>query len=72
MMDAAAWLYIMANRLNGTIYVGITSDLVSRVYQHRNGLVAGFTKRYGLKRLVYVDTWSRMNPCPRRSYERRT
>jgi putative endonuclease len=55
MTDATAWLYIMANRLNGTIYVGVTSDLVSRIYQHRNGLVAGFTKRYGLKRLVYVE-----------------
>ena len=50
-----AWLYIMANHLNGTIYVGVTSDLVSRICQHRNGLVAGFTKRYGLKRLVYVE-----------------
>lgn len=55
MTDGVAWLYIMANRLNGTIYVGVTSNLVSRIYQHRNGLVAGFTKRYGLKRLVYVE-----------------
>jgi putative endonuclease len=50
-----AWLYIMANRPNGTIYVGITSDLIRRVWQHRNGQVDGFTKRYGLKRLVYVE-----------------
>jgi putative endonuclease len=45
----------MANRPNGTIYVGITSDLIRRVWQHRTGAVPGFTKRYGLKRLVYVE-----------------
>jgi len=50
-----AWLYIMASRPNGTIYVGITSDLIHRVWQHRTGAVPGFTKRHGLKRLVYVE-----------------
>ena len=54
-----AWLYIMANRPNGTIYVGIyvgiTTDLIQRVWQHRTGAIPGFTKRYGLKRLVYVE-----------------
>jgi putative endonuclease len=45
----------MANQPNGTIYVGVTSDLIRRVWQHRTGAVPGFTKRYGLKRLVYVE-----------------
>ena len=51
------YVYIMANRKNGTIYIGVTSDLVGRVYQHREGLVPGFTKRYGCKMLVYFEVY---------------
>ena len=49
------WIYIVTNRPNGTLYVGVTSDLARRAYAHREGLVPGFTKRYGLKRLVYAE-----------------
>jgi putative endonuclease len=49
------WVYTMTNRANGTLYVGVTSDLARRAWEHREGLVDGFTKRYGLKRLVYVE-----------------
>ena len=49
------WIYIMTNRRNGTLYIGVTSDLSLRVYQHREGAIRGFTKRYGLKRLVYYE-----------------
>ncbi|HXP96167.1 MAG TPA: GIY-YIG nuclease family protein [Telmatospirillum sp.] len=49
------WVYIMTNRPNGTLYVGVTSDLARRVCEHRDGVVDGFTKRYGLKRLVFVE-----------------
>lgn len=49
------WVYIMTNRPNGTLYVGVTSDLGRRVSEHRTGAVEGFTQRYGLKRLVYVE-----------------
>ena len=49
------WVYIMTNRPNGTLYVGVTSNLARRVWEHREGLAEGFTKRYGLKRLVYVE-----------------
>jgi putative endonuclease len=49
------WLYIMTNKPNGTLYVGVTNDLSRRVFEHRQGLVGGFTKRYGLKRLVYFE-----------------
>lgn len=49
------WVYIMADKPHGTIYVGVTSDLSRRVWEHREGLVPGFTKRYGLKRLVFVE-----------------
>jgi predicted GIY-YIG superfamily endonuclease len=48
----ARWLYIMASAPNGILYVGVTSDLVRRAYEHRNGLIAGFTKKYSVKRLV--------------------
>ena len=47
--------YILANRKHGTLYVGVTSDLLSRVTTHRDGTVAGFTKRFGLKRLVWFE-----------------
>jgi putative endonuclease len=48
-------VYFMTNRRNGTLYVGVTSNLPSRAYQHREGLIDGFTKRYGLKMLVYYE-----------------
>ena len=51
------YLYILASRRHGTIYIGATTDLPRRVYEHREGLVAGFTRTYGVKRLVYVETY---------------
>nr|WP_314260101.1 GIY-YIG nuclease family protein [uncultured Devosia sp.] len=46
-------VYIMANRRRGTLYIGVTSDLLSRVSEHRDGTIPGFTKRYGCKHLVW-------------------
>ena len=51
------FVYIMTNRRNGILYVGVTSNLPSRAYQHREGAVDGFTKRYGLKLLVYYEAF---------------
>ena len=51
----AFFVYILANKPNGTLYVGITDDLVKRVWQHRNGLAPGFTHRYGVKTLVWFE-----------------
>ena len=51
------FVYIMTNRRNGILYVGVTSNLPSRAYQHREGLVDGFTKRYGLKLMVYYEAF---------------
>ena len=49
------WVYMMTNRPNGTLSVGVSSDLVRRVWEHREGAADGFTKRYGLKRLVWFE-----------------
>ena len=51
----------MASRRNGTLYVGVTSDLARRAYEHRNGLVEGFTSRYGCKMLVWYEGYDRMD-----------
>ena len=48
-------VYILASRRNGTLYTGVTSDLVKRIWEHRNDLVEGFTKRYGVHHLVYFE-----------------
>ena len=49
------WIYILASKPGGTLYVGVTNDLVRRVYEHREGLAESFTKRYGIKMLVYFE-----------------
>ncbi len=51
------WVYIMTNHANGVLYVGVTSDLARRAFEHREGLIKGFTKRYELKRLVYFERY---------------
>jgi putative endonuclease len=51
------WLYFMTNRRNGVLYAGVTSNLPRRAFEHRAGLVKGFTKRYGLKMLVYCERY---------------
>ena len=56
-----AWVYIMASRPYGTIYTGVTSDLPRRVYEHREGLVAGFTETYGVKSLVWLEEHATMS-----------
>ena len=52
---ADGWVYIITNRPNGTLYVGVTDNLARRIWEHRQDVVEGFTKRYGLKRLVYAE-----------------
>jgi putative endonuclease len=52
---AGGWLYFMTNRRNGILYAGVTSNLPRRAFEHREGLIDGFTKRHGLKRLVYCE-----------------
>ena len=49
------WVYLMTNRRYGTLYVGVTSNLARRIWEHREGAVKGFTHRYGLKLLVWAE-----------------
>jgi putative endonuclease len=49
------WVYILASRPGGTLYIGVTNDLIRRIFEHREGVVRGFTKRYGVKMLVYYE-----------------
>jgi putative endonuclease len=49
------YVYILASKRNGTLYTGVTSDLVKRVYEHKNDFVDGFTKKYGIHTLVYYE-----------------
>jgi len=50
------YVYILASKRNGTLYIGVTNDLVKRVYQHRQGIVEGFTKKYNVHKLMYFET----------------
>jgi putative endonuclease len=52
---SAYWVYILTNKPRSTLYVGVTNDLVRRTYEHREGLVKGFTQRYKLKMLVHFE-----------------
>ncbi len=54
-MDKYYYVYILASRRNGTLYVGFTNDLLQRVFAHKNDLVEGFTKRYSVHTLVYFE-----------------
>ncbi len=68
-MNKQPYVYILASNRNGTLYVGVTSDLIKRVYQHRNGLVAGFTKRYHVHNLVWFEAHERMESAILREKE---
>jgi putative endonuclease len=67
-MARGGFIYILTNRPNGTLYVGVTNNLVRRVFEHRSGLVEGFTRRHGLKRLVYFEPYEDIQAAIQREH----
>ena len=59
-------VYILASKRNGTLYIGVTSDLPGRMYEHREGLIAGFTRRHGVKTLVWYEHHQRIEDAIQR------
>jgi putative endonuclease len=55
------FVYILASKMSGTLYIGVTSDLYARVHQHKSDLIDGFTKRYGVHRLVWFEIHGDIN-----------
>ena len=65
----AGYVYIMASQRNGTLYIGATSNLVKRVWEHRNGMVRGFTRQYGCKLLVWYEGYDDLDEAWRRELQ---
>jgi len=65
-MEKRGYVYIMASKRNGTLYLGVTSDLLKRAAEHRDGIIEGFSKRYGCKTLVWYEIHDRIDYAIRR------
>ena len=65
---AGGFIYFLTNRPNGVLYVGVTNDLVRRIFEHRSGFVEGFTKRHGLKKLVYFEQFESIQSAIQREH----
>ena len=55
------WIYILSSKKNGTLYIGVTNNLARRVYEHKEKLLAGFSKRYNVNMLVYAEEFNNIN-----------
>src|SRR6266705_968810 len=64
--ERAYWVYILASRLGGTLYIGVTNDLIRRVYEHKSHFVPGFTSQYGVCRLVHFERFDDIESAIRR------
>ena len=60
------YVYILASKIRGTLYIGITNDLQRRVYEHKNGVVKGFTQKYGVHKLMYFETFKNIDEAIKR------
>ena len=65
-MEKQPCVYILANKRNGTLYVGVTSNLPKRIWEHKNKVVKGFTQKYGLSRLVWFERHEKMGSAIQR------
>ena len=61
-----SWVYILASRRNGTLYTGVTSDLIDRIWKHKHDWYPGFSRKYGCKRLVWFETHNDINAAIQR------
>jgi putative endonuclease len=68
-MDRIGYVYIMASQRNGTIYIGSTSNLSQRVWQHKQGTADAFTKEYGCKMLVWYERFENLHDARRREVQ---
>jgi putative endonuclease len=68
-MEKTGFVYILASKRNGTIYIGVTSDLPSRIYQHKLGAIRGFTRRYGCKTLVWYQAFDQLDAARHRELQ---
>lgn len=67
-MYPRAWVYILASRRNGTLYVGSTADLSKRIWEHKQALLPGFTRDYGVTMLVWYEAYDRLIDARHREY----
>lgn len=65
-IERSYWVYILASRVGGALYIGVTNDLVRRVYEHRTDAAPGFTKKYGVHHLVHFEQFSDIENAIRR------
>jgi putative endonuclease len=65
-LEKRGYVYMMASGRNGTLYIGVTSDLLKRAWEHREGIADGFSKRYGCRTLVWFEVHSRIDDAIRR------
>ena len=66
MTEKGGWVYIMASRRKGTLYIGVTADLARRVWQHREGQGSDFVRRYNVTRLVHAERFEEIQPARQR------
>ncbi|MBP3546647.1 MAG: GIY-YIG nuclease family protein [Alphaproteobacteria bacterium] len=62
----SAYVYILFNQRNGTLYIGVTANLIKRVYEHKSKIIEGFTKRYGVDKLGYYEVYDDMENAIKR------
>jgi putative endonuclease len=60
------FVYLLASKIRGTLYIGVTNDLQRRVYEHKKAIIKGFTQKYGVNKLVYFETFQDVNEAIKR------